>query len=132
MPNKCAYKEVNGDCSHPSNDRNCGVCVPTDETIANAMPKMAEDGVDGVTIEEVTPLVGMTMTDNRPTTRKKVYSANAVHMGFKGKTLPAIESGLPPLAKLICYQCEKRVCYLFDDGRCVECTRLTPDEVRGG
>ena len=31
----------------------------------------------------------------------------------------------------ICYQCEKRVVYLFDDGRCEKCTRLTPEEVRG-
>lgn len=32
----------------------------------------------------------------------------------------------------ICYQCEKRVVYLFDDGRCKDCTRMTPEEVRGG
>lgn len=30
-----------------------------------------------------------------------------------------------------CYQCEKDVVYLFEDGRCGECTRLTPEEVRG-
>lgn len=30
-----------------------------------------------------------------------------------------------------CYQCEKPVDYLFDDGRCKDCTRLTPEEVRG-
>ena len=30
-----------------------------------------------------------------------------------------------------CYQCEKPVSYLFDDGRCKKCTRLTPEEVRG-
>ena len=30
-----------------------------------------------------------------------------------------------------CYQCEKEVNYLFDDSRCKDCTRLTPDEVRG-
>lgn len=32
---------------------------------------------------------------------------------------------------LICYQCEKKVGYLFDDGRCKSCTRLTPEEVMG-
>jgi Zn ribbon nucleic-acid-binding protein len=31
----------------------------------------------------------------------------------------------------ICYQCEKRVVYLFDDGRCKDCTGLTAEEVRG-
>ena len=30
-----------------------------------------------------------------------------------------------------CYQCEKAVAYIFADGRCKDCTRLTPDEVRG-
>ena len=33
--------------------------------------------------------------------------------------------------KVICYQCEKECNYLFDDGRCHLCTRLTVDEVRG-
>lgn len=32
---------------------------------------------------------------------------------------------------LICYQCDKEVTYLFDDGRCKDCTRLTPEEVTG-
>lgn len=31
-----------------------------------------------------------------------------------------------------CYQCEKKCNYLFDDGRCYKCTRLTPEEVVGG
>ena len=30
-----------------------------------------------------------------------------------------------------CYQCEKAVRYLFDDSRCKDCTRLTPEEMRG-
>ena len=30
-----------------------------------------------------------------------------------------------------CYQCEKAVTYIFEDGRCKDCTRVTPDEVRG-
>jgi len=30
-----------------------------------------------------------------------------------------------------CYQCEQPVNYLFDDGRCKDCTRLIPDEVLG-
>ena len=30
-----------------------------------------------------------------------------------------------------CYQCEKATAYIFADGRCKDCTRLTPDEVRG-
>ena len=30
-----------------------------------------------------------------------------------------------------CYQCGKQVTYLFDDARCGDCTRLTPEEVRG-
>lgn len=28
-----------------------------------------------------------------------------------------------------CYQCDKPVEWLAPDGRCGECTRLTPDEV---
>lgn len=31
----------------------------------------------------------------------------------------------------ICYQCDKRVAYLFDDSRCKDCTRLTFEEVQG-
>ena len=30
-----------------------------------------------------------------------------------------------------CYQCGKPDVYLFEDSRCGECTRLTPEEVRG-
>ena len=30
-----------------------------------------------------------------------------------------------------CYQCLKTVKYLFDDSRCKDCTRMTPEEVRG-
>lgn len=33
--------------------------------------------------------------------------------------------------KKICYQCEKEVDYLFDDSRCADCTRLTPEEIQG-
>jgi hypothetical protein len=28
-----------------------------------------------------------------------------------------------------CYQCDKKVAYLFSDGRCTECTRSLDDEV---
>jgi hypothetical protein len=34
--------------------------------------------------------------------------------------------------ELTCFQCEKVVNYLFDDCRCGECTRMTPEEVHGG
>lgn len=30
-----------------------------------------------------------------------------------------------------CYQCDKKVHYLFADSRCKDCTRQTPDEVKG-
>lgn len=30
-----------------------------------------------------------------------------------------------------CYQCDKRSIWLAEDGRCKDCTRLTPEEVRG-
>jgi len=30
-----------------------------------------------------------------------------------------------------CYQCEQPTAYLFPDSRCSECTRLTPDELKG-
>ena len=30
-----------------------------------------------------------------------------------------------------CYQCDRKTAYLFDDGRCGNCTRLTPDEIIG-
>ena len=30
-----------------------------------------------------------------------------------------------------CYECDQPCNYLFDDGRCKECTSLTPEEVRG-
>jgi len=31
----------------------------------------------------------------------------------------------------ICYQCERDTDYLFEDSRCADCTRLTPEEVVG-
>ena len=31
----------------------------------------------------------------------------------------------------LCYQCDKRVDYLFADSRCKDCTRLTIEEVQG-
>lgn len=31
-----------------------------------------------------------------------------------------------------CYECGRKTAYLFDDGRCGNCTRLTPDEIIGG
>lgn len=34
------------------------------------------------------------------------------------------------MIKFNCYCCDK-VRYLFADSRCYECTRLTPEEVRG-
>ena len=38
---------------------------------------------------------------------------------------------LPVQTSKRCYQCNVEVRYLFDDGRCGGCTRLTPEEVRG-
>lgn len=32
---------------------------------------------------------------------------------------------------MYCYQCDAKVGYLFDDGRCSNCTRLAPEEVMG-
>lgn len=31
----------------------------------------------------------------------------------------------------VCYECDKECNYLFGDGRCKNCTRLTPEEVIG-
>lgn len=31
-----------------------------------------------------------------------------------------------------CYQCDKQVSYLFDDGRCSDCTRLSICDITGG
>ena len=33
--------------------------------------------------------------------------------------------------KLSCYECNTECSYLFSDGRCKSCTRLTPEEVTG-
>ena len=53
MPTKCDYKQVNGKCNHPGG-RNCGdECVPTDETIANAMPTCFDENEPGCFAEEV-------------------------------------------------------------------------------
>jgi len=38
---------------------------------------------------------------------------------------------LDPADDPTCYQCEQKVMYLFEDSRCKDCTRLTPDEVLG-
>jgi len=40
-------------------------------------------------------------------------------------TLPGVR---PPLR---CYQCDQECHYLFADGRCWRCTRVTAEEVRG-
>lgn len=159
MPTKCAYKQVNGDCDHPDPNRKCSNCVPTDETIANSMPKLAEDGKDGVTIEmidynsdddmamatagvkprlapvrtvhsddgkdgvtieEVTPLVGMVMTDNRDP-----YSKNY------GKNKAGEPEEADGVLRFTCYQCLHTVKWLNEDSRCKDCTRLTPEETRG-
>lgn len=37
----------------------------------------------------------------------------------------------PHLHRPTCYQCGKTVTWLAPDSRCGDCTRLTPDEVRG-
>lgn len=36
------------------------------------------------------------------------------------------------LSKPTCYQCDEQCNYLFADGRCYKCTRLSVDEVHGG
>ena len=35
------------------------------------------------------------------------------------------------ITKKTCYQCEQETTYLFPDGRCKHCTRLTPEEIEG-
>ena len=32
---------------------------------------------------------------------------------------------------MICYECECETEWLAPDSRCIDCTRLTPDEVKG-
>ncbi|MFA5016286.1 MAG: hypothetical protein WC504_01980 [Methylobacter sp.] len=44
---------------------------------------------------------------------------------------PAHIPEAPGQGGFICYECENRVSYLFDDSRCKDCTRLTPGEVQG-
>ena len=31
----------------------------------------------------------------------------------------------------VCYECDAIVNYLFDDARCIDCTRLTREEIEG-
>ena len=33
--------------------------------------------------------------------------------------------------KFTCYQCENECKYLFEDGRCYKCTRMSVEEVTG-
>jgi hypothetical protein len=35
-------------------------------------------------------------------------------------------------SKKYCYQCDKETEWLAPDSRCGDCTRFTPDEIRGG
>ena len=42
-----------------------------------------------------------------------------------------LEEWRQPDNKITCYQCEQEVNYLFEDARCHNCTRLTPEEVTG-
>ena len=43
----------------------------------------------------------------------------------------AVMDLLPVENPQICYQCDKAVKWLAPDGRCDQCTRLTPEEIRG-
>jgi hypothetical protein len=40
----------------------------------------------------------------------------------------SVNNYLARLTRPHCYQCDKQVTYLFEDGRCGACTRLTPEE----
>lgn len=43
----------------------------------------------------------------------------------RGGTLQYVEQ------RKICYQCDTYTDYLFDDRRCIDCTRLTREEIEG-
>jgi len=51
---------------------------------------------------------------------------NVVAPVFKSVSFPTHEA-----QSLACYECEQPCNYLFDDGRCCRCTRLTREEVEG-
>jgi hypothetical protein len=51
--------------------------------------------------------------------------------GRKSTPCEPLTSSSPETYTYRCYQCMKPTNYLFGDARCGECTRLTPEEVRG-
>jgi hypothetical protein len=75
--------------------------------------------------------------------RHSAQSSDAVGQGGIILDTPMNRVSVPPEAiyedsleapgqgGFICYACENRVSYLFDDARCKDCTRLTPEEVQG-
>jgi hypothetical protein len=72
---------------------------------------------------EVERLNGLLSTDEK---------VAPVHLQSNRRTGDIKLDGEPlPEFKPSCYECEKTVNYLFEDGRCKDCTRLTIEEVRG-
>lgn len=69
--------------------------------------------------------------------RAEFWRAQAVALGWRDKRDTENGEAPPPSAPvgvkglLTCYQCGKTVTWLAPDSRCGDCTRLTPDEVRG-
>ena len=64
--------------------------------------------------------------DNQPRFWKELYKNNLP----VGEAKDHLDSTVD-VHKRACYQCDKPVNYLFADGRCKDCTRLTIEEVRG-
>lgn len=62
------------------------------------------------------------------------YSADCLE-DAKQHALSESNQGIQTRVKKVdlysCYQCDQEVTYLFEDGRCNRCTRLTPEEIRG-
>lgn len=58
-----------------------------------------------------------------------VLNQKALHVFVSTKDRVTARNYLTRLTRPHCYQCDKPVTYLFEDGRCGGCTRLTPEEV---
>lgn len=58
-----------------------------------------------------------------------VLNQKALHVFARMQDRVTARGYLAKMTRPHCYQCDKQVAYLFDDGRCGGCTRLTPEEV---
>ena len=111
MADTCLYKELDGNCCHPSGTRSCSCMSPEPDVdpaeyrgndYGDDEPKPFNEDEEGCSVEEV----------------RVPWDEHS----------NCVEANKCKDALYVCFQCTKRSTYLFADGRCSKCTRMTPEE----